>query len=62
MRVRHRLLIWLDYQGNPEQAALARYVDEEKVGEHTWTPEPFDKIADVTDAAYRRLDFQQRLW
>lgn len=62
MRRRFRLLCWMDEAGNPLQAAMARYDDDEKIAEVTWTPEPFDDLADVEAAAWQRIGKQLTLW
>jgi len=55
-------MLWLDDQGQPEQAAHAVYVDDDVLTEHTWTPEPFDTADDVYGQLMARLDIQGRLW
>lgn len=50
---RYRLVMWLDSATNPLQVALARYYDDVKQSETTWTPEPFDSWDDI------RLEAQQ---
>lgn len=62
VRRRHRILLWLDEAGNPQQVALALYVDDEMLTERTWTPEPFDGPHDVLSEALAGLDIQGRLW
>lgn len=55
-------MVWLDQAGHPQQAAVARYVDDDKVRESTWTPGPFDNIHDVADVAMHSLDVQLKFW
>lgn len=57
----YRLLVWLDDVGNPLQVAVAKYLDEERLGETTWTPEPFDTLAHVAKQVGDTLDIQLRL-
>lgn len=62
MQVKYRAMLWLDEQGNCEQVALAKYLDDEKLTEQTWTPEPFDLLSEIANQIYKRLTFQGTLW
>ena len=55
-------MLWLDAAANPEQVAVARYADDVKLGETTWSVGPFDTAADVLRTALDSLDVQQTLW
>ena len=61
-RPRYRLLIWTDEAFNPEQCALALFHGDDKRGEFTWTPEPFDNLHDVVGGDLRALARQLTLW
>lgn len=61
MRVRWRVLIWLDETGGPLQAAMAKYVDDEKTRETTWQCGPFETPLDALDEALSRVDEQLSL-
>jgi hypothetical protein len=55
-------MVWFDQAGNPEQAAMAAYVDDEKQREDTWTPEPFTDINEIEADAWQRVGRQLSLW
>lgn len=62
MRCRYRILLWLDGAGNPLQAAVGTYANDELSEEITWTPEPFDTPHEVLERAIVRLTVHQQLW
>lgn len=55
-------MVWLDETHGPTQAALARYIDDDKTHESTWDCGPFDSAVDVVVDALRTLDRQLTLW
>lgn len=62
MKVRFQRMVWTDEAGVPTQCALSKWVDDDKVTEVTWTPEPFDTWADLDAVFAGHLTLQMTLW
>ena len=59
---RYRLLVWVDADQVPLQAAVALFHGDIKLSECTWACEPFDTCDDALRAGVHSLDRQLSLW
>jgi hypothetical protein len=59
---RYRLLLWLDADEVPLQAAVALFHGDIKLTETTYRCEPFDTCDDALRAGVHALDRQLSLW